>query len=105
MYRRLDKKTRTKNGYAGDPLRERCLALADHVIATGETVRRTAARFGKSKSTVHKDVTERLRFIDRARWAKVRRVLETNRAERHIRGGEATKRKYRDKTEQRREEK
>ena len=99
----MKQKSRPKESYAGDPLRERCLALADHIIATGETVRQTAARFGKSKSTVHKDVTERLRVFDRARWTKVRRVLETNRAERHIRGGEATKRKYKDKANQSRE--
>ena len=61
----------------------------------GGTVRAAAARFGVSKSTVHKDMSERLEQIDRTLWLRVRGVLERNKAERHIRGGLATRRKYR----------
>lgn len=72
----------------------RAVELARYIIGTGATVRQTAARFGVSKSTVHKDVTERLRTADAALWARVRAVLDTNKAQRHIRGGDATRRKY-----------
>ncbi|MBS6477492.1 MAG: sporulation transcriptional regulator SpoIIID [Firmicutes bacterium] len=73
----------------------RVIQLADHVIATGDTVRAAAEKFGISKSTVHKDLSDRLFYIDRAKYAKVRSVLDKNLSERHIRGGIATKRKYR----------
>ena len=73
----------------------RVIQLADHVIATGDTVRSAAEKFGISKSTVHKDLSDRLFYIDRAKYAKVRSVLDKNLSERHIRGGIATKRKYR----------
>lgn len=76
----------------------RVRALADYVIETGCTVRAVAERFGVSKSTVHKDLTERLEEQDRAAWQSVRAILEKNKAERHLRGGEATRRKYRDRT-------
>ncbi len=72
----------------------RVMALADFVIETGGTVRAAAERFGVSKSTVHKDLTERLRRLDRASWQKVQTILEKNKAERHLRGGAATRRKY-----------
>lgn len=68
--------------------------LADYIITTGATVRNTAKEFGISKSTVHKDVTERLYFLDRAKAKSVAAVLETNKEERHIRGGYATYLKY-----------
>ena len=58
------------------------------------TVRQAAAVFGVSKSTVHKDVTETLRFVNRPLWEEVRRVLLQNKEERHLRGGEATRIKY-----------
>ena len=73
---------------------KRAALLAEYIIETGATVRAAALRFGISKSTVHKDLTERLRLHDRALWLRVREVLEKNKAERHIRGGEATRRKY-----------
>jgi putative DeoR family transcriptional regulator (stage III sporulation protein D) len=60
------------------------------------TVRQTADEFGVSKSTVHKDVTERLPLINERMAMEVKHVLENNKAERHIRGGEATRRKYQD---------
>ena len=64
------------------------------IVENRATVRAAAARFGVSKSTVHKDMTERLRGIDRLLYEKVRLVLEVNKAERHLRGGDATRRKY-----------
>ena len=78
-------------------IEERAASLAEYIIETGGTVRAAAARFGISKSTVHKDLTERLETHDRALWLQVKSVLEKNKAERHIRGGEATRLKYRGK--------
>lgn len=75
-------------------IEERACELANYIIENNTTVRAAAKRFGISKSTVHKDVTERLEYIDRTLWHKVRKVLELNKAERHIRGGNATRRKY-----------
>ena len=75
--------------------RERCVVLASYLVENRATVRATAQRFGISKSTVHKDVTEILRHVDRALYDEVSRVLATNKQERHLRGGEATRRKYR----------
>ena len=82
----------------------RVIQLADHVIATGDTVRSAAEKYGISKSTVHKDLSDRLFYIDRAKYAKVRSVLDKNLSERHIRGGIATKRKYRLKKQRARTE-
>lgn len=79
-------------------MEERANRLAEWIIENKATVRAAAARFGVSKSTVHKDMTERLKEIDRLKYEKVRLVLEQNKAERHIRGGDATRRKYREKT-------
>lgn len=73
---------------------QRVLEVSEYMARTGATVRSAAAVFGVSKSTVHKDVTDRLLEIDADLAAEVREVLEKNKAERHIRGGEATKRKY-----------
>ena len=75
--------------------KDRCEVLADYVIETGATVRQAAAHFGISKSTVHKDMEQRLRLVDPELYEKVRRVLCHNKAVRHLRGGEATRRKYR----------
>jgi putative DeoR family transcriptional regulator (stage III sporulation protein D) len=72
----------------------RVIKEADFIIETGSTVRDTAKRFGVSKSTVHKDVTERLAKIDECAYLQVKGVLECNLAQRHLRGGMATKRKY-----------
>ena len=73
---------------------ERCAALGQYILENRATVRETAARFGISKSTVHKDVTEHLRYSNPALFLSVKQVLERNKAERHLRGGEATRRKY-----------
>lgn len=72
----------------------RVLDIADYIVETGATVRAAASVFGVSKSTVHKDITERLRQINKALGEQVAAVLEVNRDERHIRGGMATKEKY-----------
>ena len=68
--------------------------LAVYILENRATVRAAAARFGVSKSTVHKDMTERLPHMDPALYRQVRRLLDINKAERHIRGGLATRRKY-----------
>ena len=78
-----------------DTIDERARELGLWVLETGATVRAAAERFGVSKSTVHKDLTERLERADRLLWLRVRAVLDRNKAERHLRGGEATRRKYR----------
>ena len=72
----------------------RILAEAEYIVKTNSTVRACAKHFGISKSTVHKDVTERLEEIDRRLFEEVREVLDKNLSERHIRGGMATKSKY-----------
>lgn len=77
-----------------DYIEERALEIADYIINKQATVRQTATVFGVSKSTVHKDVTERLPKINPLVAGKVKKVLEKNKAERHIRGGKATKMKY-----------
>ncbi|HIW04857.1 MAG TPA: sporulation transcriptional regulator SpoIIID [Firmicutes bacterium] len=74
---------------------ERTRQMADHIIATGATVRATAEKFGISKSTVHKDMTERLYYVDRKKYYLVQAALQKNLAERHIRGGLSTRLKYR----------
>lgn len=75
-------------------IENRVLDIADYIIETGATVRTAASEFGVSKSTVHKDVTERLRHLDKAKAKDVACVLEINKEERHIRGGYATYLKY-----------
>jgi len=75
-------------------IESRVLDIADYIIETGATVRAAASVFGVSKSTVHKDITERLRQINKALAEQVAAVLEVNREERHIRGGRATYLKY-----------
>ena len=77
-----------------EDISQRAVELALYIIENDATVRDAARRFGVSKSTVHKDITERLREIDRLLYEKVRLVLEQNKAERHLRGGDATRRKY-----------
>ncbi len=72
----------------------RAIELGEYIVESGATVRSAAKKFGISKSTVHKDVSERLRGIDLALYEDVKCVLEKNKAQRHIRGGEATRRKY-----------
>ena len=73
---------------------ERAVKLAHYIIESKDTVRGAAKRYGISKSTVHKDLTERLRKINPSLFKEVRIILDENKAERHIRGGMATKIKY-----------
>jgi len=75
-------------------IEERACALADYIIENRATVRAAARKFGVSKSTVHKDLQDRLPGINHALYAQVKEVLDENKAERHIRGGIATRRKY-----------
>ena len=70
------------------------MLLARYLIANGATVRAAARQFGISKSTVHKDLTQRCRALNRSLYLQVKQVLEKNREERHIRGGQATREKY-----------
>lgn len=77
----------------GDP-EQRAILLGEYIVRHGATVRAAAARFGFSKSTVHKDVTLRLHTLSPALYAQVRAVLARNKAERHLRGGAATRAKY-----------
>lgn len=77
-----------------DTIEERACELAVYIIETGATVRTAAKHFGISKSTVHKDISQRLPQYNRVLYDKARHVLEQNKAERHIRGGLATKNKY-----------
>ena len=77
-----------------DNLEKRACELAVYMIETNATVRSCAKHFGISKSTVHKALTERLRQCNRALYVQVREVLDKNKQERHIRGGMATKKKY-----------
>lgn len=79
-------------------IEERAIELASYIIEKKTTVRAAAKKYGISKSTVHKDVTERLSQINPGLANEVRDVLEENKAERHIRGGQATKAKYQGST-------
>ena len=80
---------------------ERAVKLGEYIAESKNTVRQTAAKFGISKSTVHKDVTERLKHINPSLYREVRLILEQNKQERHWRGGEATRQKYMQKRESR----
>ena len=75
-------------------IEERAMEIARYIIDNNTTVRQAAKHFGISKSTVHKDVTERLLRINPSLAAKARKILDVNKSERHIRGGMATKEKY-----------
>lgn len=77
-----------------EPLEKRACELAVYIIETGATVRAAAKHFGISKSTVHKDISQRLPHYNPALYAQVRKVLDLNKAQRHIRGGIATRNKY-----------
>ena len=77
-----------------DYIEERAVEIAHYIIETKATVRQTAKKFGISKSTVHKDVTERLEVINPGLAEEIRKVLDVNKAERHLRGGRATREKY-----------
>ena len=84
-------------GRVKDYIWKRVLDVSNHIFRTKDTVRDTARVFGVSKSTVHKDVTERLPKINPELAQRVKRVLDFNKAERHIRGGQATRQKYLDR--------
>ena len=73
---------------------ERAVELGEYIVENKTTVRATAKKFGISKSTVHSDVSSRLRKTNPSLYNEVRKVLDTNKAQRHIRGGQATKEKY-----------
>lgn len=77
-----------------EPTLERAILLGKYIAENKATVRATAAKWGISKSTVHKDVSERLKYGNPVLYAEVRKVLDINKSERHIRGGMATKKKY-----------
>lgn len=74
--------------------KERCVILASYLVENKSTVRAVASKFGISKSTVHKDITQNLKRVNKPLYYEVQSVLEKNKKERHIRGGEATKNKY-----------
>lgn len=80
-----------------DTIDQRACELAVYMIETGATVRSAAQKFGISKSTVHKDLQYRLPHCNKTLYLQVRRVLDINKSERHIRGGMATKRKFQHK--------
>lgn len=82
-----------------DTIEQRACALAVYIIETGATVRTAAKHFGISKSTVHKDLSQRLPQYNKLLFQQVRYVLDENKAQRHIRGGLATKQKYQKRRE------
>ena len=75
-------------------IEERVIKCAEYIVETGCTVRACSAHFSISKSTVHKDVSERLKYVDAELYERVREILNLNLSERHIRGGNATREKY-----------
>ena len=77
-----------------EPIEDRACKVAVYMIETGATVRAAARHFGISKSTVHKDLTQRLEQCNKPLYGKVRKILDLNKQERHIRGGMATRKKY-----------
>ncbi len=79
-------------------MEERAKNLAEYIIEHQTTVRKAAENFGVSKSTVHKDLADRLPLFNRPLYLQVKQVLEVNKAQRHIRGGLATRKKYKDRT-------
>ena len=95
LSRRIRIGPRAGSGFVYYDIEQRSRALAEYLLEHQCTVRAAAERFGVSKSTVHKDMSERLESFDRPLWLQVRALLERNKAERHIRGGLATRRKYR----------
>ncbi len=80
-----------------DTIDERACQLAVYMIQTGATVRAAAKHFGISKSTVHKDLSQRLQRCNKSLYLQVRQILDINKAQRHIRGGMATRAKYKKK--------
>ena len=82
-----------------DNMEQRARELAEYIIENRATIRAAAKQFGVSKSTVHKDLSERLQTINRPLYLSVKEILDVNKAERHIRGGIATRKKYKGDTE------
>lgn len=82
-----------------DYIRKRVLDISSYILESKATVRQAAVVFGVSKSTVHKDMTERLPGINKKLSTQVKDILEYNKAERHLRGGEATRKKYQEMAE------
>ena len=78
-----------------EDVRLRVMQAAEHILETGATVRSCAAKFGVSKTTIHKDVRQRLPSLDAVLGAQVYAILQRNLQERHLRGGDATRRKFR----------
>lgn len=78
-------------------IQERCIRIGQYIADTGATVRAAANHFGVSKSSVHKDMDQRLAQINQTLYLQVREVLSYNKSVRHLRGGEATRRKYHDR--------
>ncbi|MCI8336546.1 MAG: sporulation transcriptional regulator SpoIIID [Peptococcaceae bacterium] len=83
-----------------DYIQKRVMDISNYILESQATVRQTATIFGVSKSTVHKDLTERLPVINEIVAKQVRDILENNKAERHLRGGEATRKKYKHEKEE-----
>ena len=96
---------KTEKGLRGlirmqDYIQKRVMDISNYILESQATVRQTATIFGVSKSTVHKDLTERLPVINEIVAQQVRDILENNKAERHLRGGEATRKKYKHEKEE-----
>ena len=92
--RSFRQKCENKSAFLKDYIAKRAVEIANYIIENNATVRQTAKQFGISKSTVHKDCTERLLQINPALAADARKILDLNKSERHIRGGLATREKY-----------
>lgn len=78
-------------------IKERTLSVANHIVKTNDTIRKTAKIFNLSKSAVHNDLSKRLKKVDVKMYNKVRKILDLNFSEKHIRGGLSTKKKYENK--------
>ena len=94
-------KMQGRNSLGRNKVRQRCEIFGEYIAANGATVRDAAEKFGISKSTVHKDITDKLRHVNQALYRNVKKVLEQNKSERHLRGGAATKLRYAREREQR----
>lgn len=87
-------------GYSSWNGRERCVVLGEYLVENRATVRSTAQVFGVSKSTVHKDVAHHLKNVNKSLYTEVKMLLNKNKEERHLRGGEATRNKYLERSKQ-----
>lgn len=85
---------KTGAAIVGEGTQERCVILGQYIVENNATVRSAAKQFGISKSTVHQDITTKLKQVNAHLYDEVREVLQRNKEERHLRGGQATKRKY-----------